>query len=548
MYDGKHKVSAKYIPITIIRFMRQSIIAIIAVIIGLINIADEFASDNLAAPINVPVPVIIIVGILLFLIPCIIASIVLYTRFRWELTDEEVHIYKGLIKRKQLHVPYKRIHSADINAKVFDRILGVVTLKMDTAGGGPNADVQIPALERAVAERLKDEVFRRKATMEGEIPPDGDEYVDVPLGVPVHTDDGDVYKLSVGELILSGISSASSLLVILIAIGGISQIVGMLGQYSEKIWGAIGSVAASLYGRGLVMVIVVVIVILLISMAISVIGKVITLWDFTVKRSGKNIEVRRGLLERNATSIAVNRIQAVRFKQGILRRIIGYTEITVERVAVTIDTQNGAPRLHDSVLHPFIKKKKVHEFMEAILPEFAGAPAEETLITLGVAALRRSFFRFGRWMLLLIDLPLFIAWYLVGRFAAPVWGGAHTLQNVFVGAAIVLLVYLFITAFFTWRGRAVGYDESMLVIREGAYGRNFIYIPRRKIQYAVKAQNPFQKHAGLATISAHSAAPTLRKVETIDVSGSYADDYLEWVERHTAEVRAQKSSGLARLS
>ncbi|MDR0817061.1 MAG: PH domain-containing protein [Clostridiales Family XIII bacterium] len=590
MYDGRHKISAKYIPIAIVRFLRQWVFAIIVVILGIYQVISE---EDFPFP-DIPLGLIIAGTIALFFIPFIIAAIVQYKKFRWELTDEEIHIYKGLISRKQLHVPYKRIHSADINAKLIDRILGVVTLKMDTAGGGKSTvDVQIPALEISVAEALKNEVFRRKAIAEGTVMPEdagtkssitgnlntvgdqfseqvgvyfdhfggkdnrGDESADgngnksvvsggvrasVPLGTAIATDDRAVYRLSPGELILSGISSGSSILVILIAFGGLSQIAGMLGEYSEKVWDFLGNAALKVYGNGILAVIGVIIVILLISMAISVIGKLITLWDFTVKRSGDNIEVRRGLLEHNASSISVKRIQAIRVNQGFIKRIIGYAEIKVERVvAITNSDSSTQTKLHDNVLHPFIKKKKIPEFMAAILPEYAEAPAEKTLTTLGGSALRRSFFRYIRWTLIMLELPVFVAWYILGRFVKAQWSGAGTLQNVLVIAGLILFIYLMITAFFAWRGRAVGHDSKMLVIRSGAYGRQFTYIPRRKIQYAMKSQSPFQKRAKLATITAHSAAPAVKTVQTIDVTDSYADDYLEWVEKHTAEVRSRQN-------
>jgi putative membrane protein len=85
-----------------------------------------------------------------------------YKRFLWEITETDIHIYSGIIFKKQVHIPFKRVQSIDFNAPIVERILGLVKLKIETAGGASNRGVIIPALKLNEAEALRAEVFARK--------------------------------------------------------------------------------------------------------------------------------------------------------------------------------------------------------------------------------------------------------------------------------------------------------------------------------------------------------------------------------------------------
>ena len=542
---GAHRLSPRYVPLNALRSFKQGFVVVAAIVV---NIAVQ--RENI--PFDIPLVPLVAAMFLLWVILAFAVYFIGYKRFSWEITDNELHIFKGLISRSRLHVPYERIHSSDIHASLLDRIFGVVTLKMDTAGSGrKGADVKVPALERHVAESIKNEIFLRKKMVEGA----ADSKVGISEGLNAEADmisrdmgayfgesgaesgkavsdaSGAYYRLSFKELVLSGISEERALLLIFIAISAITQFINMLGNTGSELWAAIGYAANLLLERGALAVIGVVLAIILVTMVFSVAGKMLKLWNFTVKREGGSIALTRGLLEKNSEQIAVDRIQAVKIRQGIIRRIMGYAEITVERVMHQNDMQeNKKGRTDANQIHPFIKMSKADEFLEAILPEFAYAPKEAALTRLGRAALRRSVFRYGRWALIFWVLPIAVAVTLIGTFAAPVWEGAGILQTWLIIGGAVIFCYLLVTSFFAYRGRAVGYNDKMLTMKNGAYVRRYVYMPRRKIQYAVKAQNPFQRWSRVATITARSASPTMPYVSAVDVDDSYADDWLEWVE------------------
>ncbi|MDR3072725.1 MAG: PH domain-containing protein [Clostridiales Family XIII bacterium] len=560
MYDGPQKISKKVIPLLIFRWTWQ---VLIVLLISLVPTIIQLRDVNLV----LPIPLIVIGVLLLFFIVITLFAFIYYKRFTWELTSNELHIYKGIIVRNRLHVPYSRMHTADINATLFERLLGVVTLKLDTAGGSHrDADAKIPGIEAVVAEQIKNEIFRRKAVAEGggnaayqaslsanldavgnQFSADVGTYFDhnVPLGQFASDAQGTVYRLSVKELVLAGITSSSAFVMILlfVAMGvqGLGIVMGMMQSYGTvESYVQRGLDAFAQLPVGLIILLV--LVVILIAFGFAILGKLISLWGFTVRRNGKNIEVHRGLLTKVSTVVSVDRIQAIRVKQGAIRRIFGFSEIMLEKVAMQMQNSEGKQQIASNIIHPFIRKKHVDEFICTILPEYAGAPEEATLETLSGAALRRSFFRYARWTFCFIVIPLILVPSLLARVLSEQYGSLwwETYSWIFavvIAVGFFLTGFLMITALFAWKGRAIGFDEKFLVMRSGAYGRRFVYFPRRKIQYAQMQQNPFQRYTHLATVSVFSASPMLRKVSTIDVRLPFAEAFLDWVERYSQTIK-----------
>jgi putative membrane protein len=102
-------------------------------------------------------------ALLLLIFALVVAvSFISYRRFSWEITATDIHIRSGIVFKKQVHIPFARVQSIDFNAGVFERVLGLVKLKVETAGGAANRGVVIPALKLAQAEALRAEVFARR--------------------------------------------------------------------------------------------------------------------------------------------------------------------------------------------------------------------------------------------------------------------------------------------------------------------------------------------------------------------------------------------------
>lgn len=89
-------------------------------------------------------------------------------RYIWyEFDETEFSFYSGILNKRCTHVPYSKIQSVNERASLLQRLAGVRTVNIDTAGGASNKALVISYVERSAAEYLRRELFRRKH-IEGE--------------------------------------------------------------------------------------------------------------------------------------------------------------------------------------------------------------------------------------------------------------------------------------------------------------------------------------------------------------------------------------------
>ena len=61
-----------------------------------------------------------------------------YKHLYYVIGPEEFNLYSGIFNKKRVHVPYQRIQSVDQRASLLQRLFGVCTVSIDTAGGSNN--------------------------------------------------------------------------------------------------------------------------------------------------------------------------------------------------------------------------------------------------------------------------------------------------------------------------------------------------------------------------------------------------------------------------
>lgn len=89
-------------------------------------------------------------------------------RYIWyEFDETEFSFYSGILNKRCTHVPYSKIQSVNERASLLQRLAGVRTVNIDTAGGASNKALVISYVERSATEYLRRELFRRKH-IEGE--------------------------------------------------------------------------------------------------------------------------------------------------------------------------------------------------------------------------------------------------------------------------------------------------------------------------------------------------------------------------------------------
>lgn len=546
----------------------------------------------------------IALGIIVVFAVCLLYQWWSYKHLWYEIGDEEFSLYSGIFNKKRVHVPYQRVQSVDQHASLWQRIFGVCTVDIDTAGGSAHTAVTVPYVRKDQAERLRMELYLRKRRVLGldENCRDAGSAIDIRTVSGAPADDaasgsiaspvsdtaaqrpfsasgqtgnvldvgaevwGDMrglfagdavdmgvssceYGLTNRELVFTGLSNNTGFVLAIIGVlATVFQVAGgvmdIAGDNADVVADAALAVGSTLLGGnmlllGIVSSIVAVVVLWLVSVA----STCIQFGGFRARRRGNRIEVEHGLLQHRIRGVDVDRVQSIVVKQSVVRRLLGYCELSlgkIDAVGASQGDQNQSGSQQGLVIHPFVKVDRVPQILDGIIPEFADAPVGE--IRLAPVALRRAIVRrgvlqgAGFWMAVAIALAQALV-NLLWHPSDP--AGQTVLSYVNIGAfaayAVCLIVFVLeVVGAVLWaRGSGFAYNRRFMRVVNGGMAREIVSFPRRKIQFGYVKTNPLQRRASTATIAVRTAAGTGgTTIRLIDVCEDDARAWLDWVRPH----------------
>lgn len=514
-----------------------------------------------------------------------------YKHLYYIIGPEEFNLYSGIFNKKRVHVPYQRIQSVDQRASLLQRVFGVCTVSIDTAGGSNNKAVQVPYVQKSQAEQLRTELFARKqyatAVQEGMAPQEAAVAVAAASGVVLPqagtagqaavagaagqaphnvldapaeiwtdvrgvfggsaVDTGKVtyeYGLTNKELLFTGLSNNTAfVLVILGILGGAaqfaSQMAPVLTGMVDPLVGQFMLLSGQLFGGNLVAAgVALVLVIAAVMWLLSIVGSAISFGGFRACRRDNRIEVERGLLQHQFQGVSVDRVQSVIVKQSFIRRLLGYCELSLGKIDAAAESSDEQQKSLSQglVVHPFVKMSRVPEILAGLVPEFAGVPVESTPVA--PVALRRALIRrgiiqgTGLWLAVIIAIGQLCS----NAFIVPDGDGVIALfyinTGAFIGYALCLVLFVLdlVGAVLWFRGSGFAYNDHFMQVSNGGFARETVSFPRKKIQFGYTKTNPFQRRARTATVSARTAAGIGgTTIRLIDVCEEDARSWLDWL-------------------
>ena len=449
-----------------------------------------------------------------------------WLRRTYELEGGALRLEEGVLTRKLRAVPFDRIQQVDLVRKPLHRLLGVATLRVETAGGGKEAEVDLDVVTLAEARDLRSTLLRAKARAVGAVDSrarPGSGSATLPVGGPpapvggsgaptepgagVPTEpgagapaDAEVFaptaaeaeapaaervllRLGLGEVMLAGItgSRAAAALVVL---GPISQASDWFPGLSDWLFSWFDPEAVTPTTPAAFVAVAVLAAVVWLGLAAA--SSVVTDYGFTLARTGDDLVVRRGLLERREAVLPLARLQVVRIEESLLRRALGLASIRIQSAGRTGGRDETAGRL----AIPVLPRVRVNQVLEELLPGAAPVPR---LLLPPRAARRRSVTRSALKATLVmaaIALPL---WRLtaVGVLAVPPALALLALPVLALAAAAGLAGY---------RNLGHATREGFLYARAGFAIRVTTAVPVAKAQSGSVRSSPFQRRAGLATL------------------------------------------------
>jgi putative membrane protein len=260
-----------------------------------------------------------------------------YRNFTFHVEGDNLIINKGILVKDRKSVPIERIQSIQVTKNIVQRILGVVALKVDTAGSRGN-ELEIPALERHRADALRNLLYAKKeALLETE-----DESVEAQEPTaqkestsPINSREEQkavdlLVKLSFFDLLKVGLTEnhlKTGFIALAFVFGYLSQYQELLQEYLE---GYIDTYASKVANAGLTMILAFLIFYAVVSVLISLIRTVLRFYDLKAVLKSEAVEITTGLLQRNEYRIPKNKIQYIQWETNPLRRLVGYESATLK--------------------------------------------------------------------------------------------------------------------------------------------------------------------------------------------------------------------------
>ncbi|WP_282209229.1 PH domain-containing protein [Parvibacter caecicola] len=559
-----------------------------------------FARD--AAPVFALVVGGIIAVVLAIAVLCFLLRWVQWRHFWYQFDPAEFSIYSGVISKKRTHVPYGRVQSVDQKATLIQRLLGLCAVSIDTAGGANNKAIVVPYVTKSQAEALRQQLYVRKAQLaagaaapvaaadgavaSGEAAPGATAApvmagaAAVPMAAhPAAPSEGNIldaasdltaqmtgvfdspsfaqeapsyeYGLSNKQMVLTGLFNNTSFVIVAV---GLLAVVGQLIQgvadlvpnsdvlFESAVESAVAREGALMAGGILLGVF---LVIALVMWALSAVGTMLSFGGFKARRRGDRVEVERGILQHSFQGVAIDRVQSVIISQTLVRRLMGYCEISLGKIDAMGDGSNesnkgkGGVQAGRVVVHPFVKKSQCAEIIAGLIPEFADMPTQATAVA--PVAMRRAILRRTLWQgpgfwLIVATALLHVLMHVAA--VATQDPDLFDLLTIFDPAATFLyavgavcMIANCIGAVMWARESSFAVNRRFMQVSNGGLSRESVSFPRQKIQFGCVRTNPFQRMAKTATLKAVIAAGVGgTTISLVDVTEEDAAHWMEWLE------------------
>ncbi|WP_240375531.1 PH domain-containing protein [Bacillus piscicola] len=419
-------------------------------------------------------------AILIFLL---VYSVLYWFFFRYHIEENELKIRHGIFVKKNRYIRRNRIQSLDITAGVFHRLFGVVKMKIETAGGGLEPEVDLAALSKQEAERL-----RRALGVEDVI---ADEKAEV------RSEEKEFeYHVPFPNIVAAGLTSGKVGIIFSAAAAFLSQIEQFIP--SDFYENSIGYLLAT----GTYFLVLLCLLIAIMTWLLAALFTVLQYGQFKVRKKENELIIERGILEKRQLTLQVDRITSIRYVTNPIRQLLGMWSIYVDSAGGGSKEENLS-----TILLPLAKKPEINALMKEVLPE---AQFPESLEKLPRRAAPRYMFRTS-----------VLPW--IGAIPALLW-----LPNGWL--------YLVVPVFFTWFGWQRFKDSGVMLTGRHCVLQTRIFnlccsvIPHTHIQSIASKQSYFQRKKGLYTLSADVLTTTGGRTFQVKDTDEREQNIFDWYE------------------
>ncbi|MCX2455827.1 PH domain-containing protein [Lacticaseibacillus nasuensis] len=276
-------------------------------------------------------------GGLAILALCLVLVGVRYGRFTYLLDVDAVTINTGLFVRKVRHIPYAKIQTVQRQQWFFLRPFHLESVTLETSGQeGKGGEAALYAVPLSVATAIE---ARRHHPEPTEPTP-----AVAPQAAPA-TPAGPSYRIDAHDLNVFALTSLGFIPIIT----GMFWLIDKFTDLAPDSWQH--TIDNQMAHLAVVLLAALIVIVLVIGLAVSYLNILQRYFHFTLTRTGETLTATRGLFKTISVSVRLNRIQALRFKQSLLRQWCGLTTIQ----ALTASNAADDEKENDLVMLPVVR-------------------------------------------------------------------------------------------------------------------------------------------------------------------------------------------------
>ena len=259
----------------------------------------------------------------------IVISILGYMYFSYQILEEAIQVRRGVLFKKQLNLKFQRIQNINIKHPFYFRPLGLVTLKIDGAGAR-GEEVQLSALSLETAQSIRQFIQEKRQHKHVD-----STAIDIESGGEVKNisrknelvgavPDEVFFTRTFWDLVIHGLTNNRAWLILVGLFAMSSYTPYSFSDVIDWLRVQVSFLVSSQSAASLIMLFTLSFVLaVLITALLSVLGSILTYYDFTLYGSTKSLMVHRGLINKHEINMQKSRVQTIVYRQDWLDLVLG---------------------------------------------------------------------------------------------------------------------------------------------------------------------------------------------------------------------------------
>lgn len=394
----------------------------------------------------------------------LIARALAWLRHFYTISEDDVHIEKGLISHTARSIPFERIVDVTIEQPALARLLGLAVVRFET-GSGEGDEAALRYVSEAEAERLRQTVQTRKAGGQALALDPADEEASVQV----------LFAMDPRRIVTLGFYSFS-LVIFGVLLGLSAKFDFLLPDWdawvalAESQGEEVGHLSLGQQGLGLIGALAALIAIGIIT---GIVRVALRDWGFVLERTAKGLRRRRGLLTHTDMTMPLTRIQRADIGTGAIRARHGWHWLHLVSMA------DAGEEKYDQLVAPLAQLEEIWP----IVREAGLNPPGDDL-----DFVRPSFAPDRDWIVLR-SLAL-----------AAIGVAVQALGLPYAWAILFPIIWFGLRDWLNWRLAFYAIDADQLYLKAGWWTRFQVIARQINVQSVSIASGPLERRHGLAFV------------------------------------------------